>query len=1397
MDPDTQRLIERTRQRREILNQRIAGMPEAAPRKRRTPVLESDGSEKILTEVQNNQDESPKRQCFRDVEQTLKPDTPAIQGVHSRAKDLSHLLTKDNNEENVEVPTPKPRKSISSPPLEKRGLPSPAKAENSSSISSARKGRFAALAQHINNFEDDLTRHVIQKEEEKKPRWQPPAPAKAETLPKASVVSSGKGPAPKAPVATTVASSVAASSSPKKTHAPPTPRNNVPKSPASTLTRNSPLRTSKVELNSSPKPFSPAYKDNVISPVKFSVDLTASAKLATPVKSVIKPAGSNSPARTWNSPPSDLPVNAPGLNETPPESDLNKTMDEPTSKPVSQRMATWAQKTETPKSKVIEPSRQPLSSKLASFEKKITESTPRSGKASSVHVPKTPKQVCTPALSASTPVPTSAVPTKVRDPSELPVSQRMSQMQEKLSNTPLRRQDEPTAFPVGARMSAWETMTAANNVSNVKKVNPADVAPVTPKPRPFSSIVPGSSAAPATPQNPPPPPPVTKSVTPAKSFRECIEEKASIMWSKKGVDMSSSSPAMTGPEKQSPSKMLCRTPSKIIHSPTKVSEGTKSAQKLLVERCQDSITTASAKAAQERASRMAELGVIQNRWKNGILRDDNSSSDESSKVAPVDSKVDSKTPEKPTSEPKTPASSRREEARNKARAEFNSKLAEIGLVSDTSSKKELPATGLPASESKTNTKPTTGGQTSSIYNLIKKREEISSQTVEEKKVKFNDSFDDSDDDSDRKIPRSARKLTSQSSEEKEFKVPEVPKAKEEKESDGATSSDVGDEEFGSRFSLDIDDDDISLKGFVSEAVRRESILPVPAQRSSQSESSGDELGGTGDSEGSVDMPSSSKHGGYQADDDSMDEEDDSQRNAVDELLDEAMSDTSDDYDPDMDPNNVVLRRPRPNNDYDPDMDINNVQMRRKTTDPVPAHRNYNRGTDSTEDEDDNRPYSLQAYRKSANIHQHMMEPIVRSSRYAGKPVEEEEVRMPAVTEPRRDDRRAVQERIKELQELVQQEQNVIMQTSNALNKCCMGNSYFAGSAEQVECNKLLLIACQKRQCYMTEIQRLKETGVLSHEGPGPQGSLTISDIRLPLKKEFVTKIGTSQDTTTHYFILLFKNGSQLICTQMLSTHDPMMRGSLDFPNLIKINGITGNFKLVLDIYSMSVSKEYSKDKKKKTPKKSKGYAMALESPGGPTAVRTTSFSHVTSLTLNMKCLDKNSFHLERLPYLSPLYGQIFMRLKCLMEVNVEERGFLTMFDDVSGFGAWHRRWCVLSGNKLCVWKYPDDETRKDPMAIIDLKRCITEKVGLVPRDICARPNTFEMVTVRQPLKGEHDTLVTKTYNSTTTVRHQISADSKEERIVWCNKINRTLANLRTWNADALKPSKPQATSSYH
>ena len=63
-------------------------------------------------------------------------------------------------------------------------------------------------------------------------------------------------------------------------------------------------------------------------------------------------------------------------------------------------------------------------------------------------------------------------------------------------------------------------------------------------------------------------------------------------------------------------------------------------------------------------------------------------------------------------------------------------------------------------------------------------------------------------------------------------------------------------------------------------------------------------------------------------------------------------------------------------------------------------------------------------------------------------------------------------------------------------------------------------------------------------------------------------------------------------------------------------------------------------------------------------------------------------------YSSPLAGNIQLKLSSELELDVGERGFLTMFEDVSGFGAWHRRWCLLEGAMLSYWKYPDDEKKK-------------------------------------------------------------------------------------------------------
>ena len=59
------------------------------------------------------------------------------------------------------------------------------------------------------------------------------------------------------------------------------------------------------------------------------------------------------------------------------------------------------------------------------------------------------------------------------------------------------------------------------------------------------------------------------------------------------------------------------------------------------------------------------------------------------------------------------------------------------------------------------------------------------------------------------------------------------------------------------------------------------------------------------------------------------------------------------------------------------------------------------------------------------------------------------------------------------------------------------------------------------------------------------------------------------DTSVHYFICMIRNGAHVVLTQMMSTHDAMVRDSLDFPNLIQLKDIKQNFRFDLEIYGMA------------------------------------------------------------------------------------------------------------------------------------------------------------------------------------------------------------------------------------
>jgi actin-binding protein anillin len=111
-----------------------------------------------------------------------------------------------------------------------------------------------------------------------------------------------------------------------------------------------------------------------------------------------------------------------------------------------------------------------------------------------------------------------------------------------------------------------------------------------------------------------------------------------------------------------------------------------------------------------------------------------------------------------------------------------------------------------------------------------------------------------------------------------------------------------------------------------------------------------------------------------------------------------------------------------------------------------------------------------------------------------------------------------------------------------------------------------------------------------------------------------------------------------------------------------------------------------------------------------------------------------------------------MKVNCELTVTVDYRGFLTMFEDISGFGAWHRRWCRQHGNELSYWKYPDDEKKKTPIGSINLQTICTQKVTVAPRDVCARLNTLLLESKRPSQDNDVESLILVKKGNTTTVR---------------------------------------------
>nr|XP_033786099.1 anillin isoform X2 [Geotrypetes seraphini] len=423
----------------------------------------------------------------------------------------------------------------------------------------------------------------------------------------------------------------------------------------------------------------------------------------------------------------------------------------------------------------------------------------------------------------------------------------------------------------------------------------------------------------------------------------------------------------------------------------------------------------------------------------------------------------------------------------------------------------------------------------------------------------------------------------------------------------------------------------------------------------------------------------------------------------------------------------------------------------------------------------------------------------------------------------------IKQKMKILNEEINLQQNVIHQASQALN-CCIDEDHGKGSQEEAEAERLLLIATEKRMALLSELNKLKNDGPKGQRLPTKtvspstdytpsHGCILLSEMRLPLKADFVCNTVQRSDSNYYFFIMIRAGAENMVATPLANTMMSVKGDALTFPTTFTLKDVSNDFEINIDVYSLVQRKEGSvPDKRKKaikskyhcrascipklhliqeifvilaiTPKRlltsitSSLHTPAMSSPGGPNAVRSSNFVLVGSHKLALSSIGSSKFTLDKVPFLSPLEGHIYLKLKCQVDSSVEERGFLTMFEDVSGFGAWHRRWCVLAGYCISYWTYPDDEKQKNPIGRINLANCISRNIEPANREFCARPNTFELVTVRPQREDDRETLVSQCRETLCVTKNWLSADTKDERNLWMQKLNQVLIDLRMWQPDA-------------
>uniref|UniRef100_A0A674KF04 Anillin n=1 Tax=Terrapene triunguis TaxID=2587831 RepID=A0A674KF04_9SAUR len=355
----------------------------------------------------------------------------------------------------------------------------------------------------------------------------------------------------------------------------------------------------------------------------------------------------------------------------------------------------------------------------------------------------------------------------------------------------------------------------------------------------------------------------------------------------------------------------------------------------------------------------------------------------------------------------------------------------------------------------------------------------------------------------------------------------------------------------------------------------------------------------------------------------------------------------------------------------------------------------------------------------------------------------------------------IKQKMQELNNEISLQQTVIHQASQALN-CCIDEEHGKGSQEEAEAERLLLLATEKRKALLEELNKLKNEGPQGKKNKAAstprefapsRGSVTLSEMRLPLKADFVCSTVQKPEATNYYYIILLRSGAEnMVATPVASTANSLNGDALTFTTTFTLQDVSNAFEINVEVYHLVQRKD--------------GTVMA--SPSGPNAVRTSNFVLVGSHKISLSSIGNSKFTLDK--------GRA-----CLFHCNIFslplQMWLFQLLGEVNPVHVWVENlfWVHVIGYL---------SANSHPMGRINLANCTNRQIEPANREFCARPNTFELITVRPQREDDRETLVSQCKDTLCVTKNWLSADTKEERNLWMQKLNQVLVDLRMWQPDA-------------